>query len=78
MRKIILVISVIFFVSCRNNADVYFNPMANFPDEKVVSLDMDMKGVVNEGIVIPTKNQCDEGAFVFTFEAEEGQYYKIF
>lgn len=77
MKKIILIISVIFFVSCKSNLDINFNPMANFPDDVVV-LDMDMKGIVNEGIVIPSANQCDEGAFVFTFEAEEGQYYKIF
>ncbi len=77
MKKIILIISVIFFVSCKSNLDINFNPMANFPDDVVV-LDMDMKGIVNEGIVIPSVNQCDEGAFVFTFEAEEGQYYKIF
>lgn len=78
MKKIILIISVIFFVSCKSNLDVNFNPMANFSDDEVVVLDMDMKDVVNEGIVIPSANQCDEGAFVFTFEAEEGQYYKIF
>ena len=54
MKKIILIISVIFFISCRNNAGISFNPMANFPDEDVVCLDMDLKGVVNEGIVIPS------------------------
>ena len=63
--------------SC-TNGDHAFDPMANFPDEDVVSLDMDLKGVVNDGIVIPSANQCDEAAFVFNFNAKEGQYYKIF
>lgn len=63
--------------SC-TNGDHAFDPMANFPDEDVVSLDMDLKGVVNDGIVIPSANQCDEAAFVFSFNAKEGQYYKIF
>lgn len=78
MKKIILIISVIFFISCRNNAGISFNPMANFPDEDVVCLDMDLKGVVNEGIVIPSASQAEDGSFVFTFNAKAGQYYKIF
>ena len=65
------------FVSCVNE-DAHFNPMANFPDEDVVVLDMDLKGVVNDGIVIPSVNQAEEGKFVFTFNAEAGQFYKIF
>ena len=78
MKKIILIISVIFLISCRNNVDISFNPMANFPDEDVVCLDMDLKGVVNEGIVIPSASQAEDGSFVFTFNAKAGQYYKIF
>ena len=78
MKKIILIISVFFLISCRNNVDISFNPMANFPDEDVVCLDMDLKGVVNEGIVIPSASQAEDGSFVFTFNAKAGQYYKIF
>ena len=78
VKKIFLIVVLAFaFVSCVNE-DAHFNPMANFPDEDVVVLDMDLKGVVNEGVIIPSKNQCDEAAFVFTFNAEAGQYYKIF
>lgn len=78
MKKIFLIVVFAFaFVSCVNE-DVHFNPMANFPDEDVVVLDMDLKGVVNDGIVIPSVNQTEEGKFVFTFNAEAGQYYKIF
>ena len=78
MKKIILIISVIIFISCGGNEEIYFNPMANFPDENMITLDMDLKGVVNEGIVIPSASQAEDGRFVFSFEAEEGQYYKIF
>ena len=78
MKKIFLIVAFAFaFVSCVNE-DAHFNPMANFPDEDVVALDMDLKGVVNDGIVIPSVNQAEEGKFVFTFNAEAGQYYKIF
>ena len=78
MKKIFLIVAFAFaFVSCVNE-DARFNPMANFPDEDVVVLDMDLKGVVNDGIVIPSVNQTEEGKFVFTFNAEAGQYYKIF
>ena len=43
-------------MSCKD--DVNFNPMSNFPDDKIVALDMDLRNVVNEGIVIPSDNQC--------------------
>ena len=78
VKKIFLIVVFAFaFVSCVNE-DAHFNPMANFPDEDVVVLDMDLKGVVNDGIVIPSVNQAEEGKFVFTFNAEAGQFYKIF
>ena len=78
VKKIFLIVVFAFaFVSCVNE-DAHFNPMANFPDEDVVVLDMDLKGVVNEGVVIPSVNQAEEGKFVFTFNAEAGQFYKIF
>lgn len=77
MKRILLILLSSLLFSC-TNGDHAFDPMANFPDEDVVSLDMDLKGVVNDGIVIPSANQCDEAAFVFSFNAKEGQYYKIF
>ena len=77
MKRIFLILLSSLLFSC-TNGDHAFDPMANFPDEDVVSLDMDLKGVVNDGIVIPSANQCDEAAFVFSFNAKEGQYYKIF
>ena len=54
-----------------------FDPMANFQGDTVF-LDLDMHGVVNSGIVIPSENQCDEGAFVFSFNGKKGHYYKIY
>ena len=76
MKNIFIILIACFLLSCKS--DVAFNPMANFPNEDVVVLDMDLKGVVNEGIVIPSVNQSEDGAFVFTFNANAGQYYKIF
>lgn len=78
MKKIFLIIAFAFsFMSCVHE-DVQFNPMVNFPGDSIVVLDMDLKGVVNDGIVIPSVNQCEDGMFVFNFNAKAGQYYKIF
>ena len=75
------VISVLALFGCDNvkNAKlIQFDPMANFPGGDTVVLDMDLKDVVNQGIVIPSVRQCDGGRFVFEFMGEEGKYYKIF
>ncbi|MBQ5856371.1 MAG: hypothetical protein IIW55_03585 [Bacteroidales bacterium] len=78
MKKIFLIIVFAFsFMSCVHE-DVQFNPMVNFPGDSIVVLDMDLRGVVNDGIVIPSVNQCEDGMFVFNFNAKAGQYYKIF
>ena len=78
MKKIFLIIAFAFsFMSCVHE-DVQFNPMVNFPGDSIVVLDMDLKGVVNDGIVIPSVNQSENGMFVFNFNAKAGQYYKIF
>ena len=78
MKKIFLIIAFAFsFMSCVHE-DVQFNPMVNFPGDSIVALDMDLKGVVNDGIVIPSVNQSENGMFVFNFNAKAGQYYKIF
>ncbi|MBO7287612.1 MAG: hypothetical protein J6U85_05200 [Bacteroidales bacterium] len=78
MKKIFLIIAFAFsFMSCVHE-DVQFNPMVNFPGDSIVVLDMDLRGVVNDGIVIPSVNQSENGMFVFNFNAKAGQYYKIF
>ena len=82
MRKIVFIICAFLLLSCSNknsdNSKYSFDPMSNFQGEQIVSLDMDLYDVVNNGIVIPSANQCDEGCFVVKFEAKKGQYYKIF
>ncbi len=76
MKRILVFLICLSLFSCKD--DISFNPMSNFPDEKTVALDMDLRNVVNEGIVIPSDNQCDESGFTFTFNAKKGQYYKIY
>lgn len=76
MKRILVFLICLSLFSCKD--DINFNPMSNFPDEKIVALDMDLRNVVNEGIVIPSDNQCDEPGFAFTFNAKKGQYYKIY
>lgn len=83
LSKIIcgLVVSMaVVLSSCGRQDDVClsFNPMSNFPEGDVVELDMDMQGVVNQGIVIPSDNQTSDGGFVFSFYGKKGQYYKIY
>lgn len=75
MKRILVFLICLSLFSCKD--DINFNPMSNFPDEKTVALDMDLRNVVNEGIVIPSDNQCESG-FAFTFNAKKGQYYKIY
>ena len=76
MKRILVFLICLSLFSCKD--DINFNPMSNFPDEKTVALDMDLRNVVNEGIVIPSDSQCDDPGFAFTFNAKKGQYYKIY
>ena len=76
MKRILVFLICLSLFSCKD--DINFNPMSNFPDEKIVALDMDLRNVVNEGIVIPSDSQCGEPGFAFTFNAKKGQYYKIY
>ena len=76
MKRILTFLICLSLFSCKD--DINFNPMSNFLDEKIVALDMDLRNVVNEGIVIPSDSQCDEPGFAFTFNAKKGQYYKIY
>lgn len=59
------------------NFDLNFDPLANYQGGDEVCLDMDLHGVVNRGIVIPSKMQNEDG-FVFTFNGKKGQFYKIY
>ena len=76
MKRILTFLICLSLFSCKD--DINFNPMSNFPDENIVALDMDLRNVVNEGIVIPSDSQCDDPGFAFTFNAKKGQYYKIY
>ena len=82
MKKLLYIICILLLSSCNkdnfNKSNHYFDPMSNFQGEQTVCLDMDLYDVVNNGIVIPSSRQCEEGVFVVKFEAKEGQYYKIF
>ena len=75
---LLLPLVVFMMFSCdENREDMSFCPMANFPEGDVVRLDMDLQGVVNKGIVIPSQRQ-NEAGFVFKFRGKKGQYYKIY
>lgn len=82
IRNIVLPFLLLAMMACNDNnvniADLDFNPMVNFAEGDTVLLDMDMKNVVNQGIVIPSERQCDDGGFVFCFYGKKGLYYKIF
>ena len=76
-----LLVAIALLIRCSKTPEVReldFNPMVNFPAGDTVALDMDMKNVVNQGIVIPSFRQCDGGKFVFSFEGQKGLYYKIY
>ena len=76
---LLLPLVFVMMISCDWSRDyLSFYPMANFPEGDVVYLDMDLQGVVNQGIVLPSDNQSTDGGFIFTFEGKEGQYYKIY
>ena len=82
-RQIFAFFIVFLIVLCGCNrgkkADsMHFDPMVNFRGDDTILLDIDMKGVVNQGIVIPSMRQCEGGKFVFEFKGEKGKYYKIF
>ena len=64
-------------LSCQRYKEIAFDPMSNYPSDELVCLDMDLQGVVNSGIVIPSEKQNKEG-FVFTFNGKKGDYYKIY
>lgn len=56
----------------------YFNPMSNFGCSRTVKLDMDLENL--EGVVLPSANQCKQGAFQFKFFTltRKYKYYKIY
>ena len=78
---VILGLFILALCACNrgDNADLaLFDPMVNFHGSDTIILDMDLKGVVSQGITIPSERQCDGGKFIFEFKGEEGKYYKIF
>lgn len=78
-KYVILLLSLAtIIISCRNNKlNNNFDVLYNFSDQDTLYLDMDLKNVVTQGIVIPSVNQGD-GVFKFRFNAKKGQYYKIY
>ena len=58
----------------------FFRPMSNFGHRRTVKLDMDLENAVLDGIVIPSANQCELGAFEFRFFTltKKYKYYKIY
>ena len=75
-RQIFAFFIVFLIVLCGCNrgkkADsIHFDPMVNFRGDDTILLDIDMKGVVNQGIVIPSMRQCEGGKFVFEFKSEK-------
>lgn len=76
--NIVVLMLVLVVSSCDKPDDLAFDPMINFPDGDVVLLDMDLQGVVNQGIVLPSNNQSPDNGFVFSFKGKKGQYYKIY
>lgn len=78
-------LSVPMFVGCGvspkpsyENDALHFDPMLNFQGGDTVCLDMDLVNVVNNGVVIPSRRQCEEAAFVFKFKGEKNKFYKIY
>jgi hypothetical protein len=81
--RIFPIVIMFFMTACglnggKTGSQIQFDPMANFSGGDTILLDMDMKDVVNQGVVIPSARQCDGGKFVFEFKGEKGKYYKIF
>ncbi len=75
---IVLILILSGCEKAKNCKNLDFNPMVNFPNGDTVVLDMDLKNVVNQGIVIPSTRQCADGVFTFEFDGQKGRYYKIY
>lgn len=75
---IVLILILSGCEKAKNCKNLDFNPMVNFPNGDTVVLDMDLKNVVNQGIVIPSTRQCADGVFTFEFDGKKNYYYKIF
>lgn len=81
MKRIFLVsILILVFLSCNNKGNIIieFTPINNFGNKETIVLDMDLDEVVNNGIVIPSINQSEDGYFHIRAEVkprDEGDYY---
>ena len=89
MKKIfILLVTIIVISGCKRNSDFEINNLdvlSNFELKgDTLNLPVDLTDAVTRGITIPTKRQCDEGYFYFSFriinkgKKPEEFYYKIF
>ena len=72
------VVVLLAFLSSCSSEGVDFQMMTNFDGGDTVCLDMDLKDVVNAGIVLPSERQCEGGRFLFSFRGEKGKYYKVY
>ncbi|MDR0790789.1 MAG: hypothetical protein LBO06_08375 [Bacteroidales bacterium] len=82
-KAIILGLTALLFAACGKDTIESFS--IDFPtqsDEKsdTISMTMDLTDAVTEGIIIPTKQQTDDGFFHFnaTITKAEKMYYKIY
>jgi len=74
-------ILLLVLCSCSTKFDVGFEPMSNFPQGDIVTLDMDMENAVTDGIVIPSKNQSPSGFFDMNITVKGSHpqlFYKIY
>lgn len=83
----IFLIAAILSSSChKKNFEIAdFNPFINFDHENdTLVLPIDMTNAIQEGISIPTKQQCNEGYFKISFKIinisnkPKAYYYKVF
>lgn len=62
------VVVLLAFLSACSSEGVDFQMMTNFDGGDTVCLDMDLKDVVNVGIVLPSERQCEGGRFLSLLE----------
>lgn len=88
ISNFILSLSILFAVACSNKNDYEisdFKSIINFDFKgDTLILPMDLSNAISEGIVIPSKQQCQTGYFKFSFKIRNNSgkaknyYYKIF
>lgn len=91
MRIVSFVFLTLVIFACRRKDEFSFTvsdfrALSNFKLEhdSVLNLEADLSDAVLNGIIIPTKNQCNSGYFTFSFklkntsDKEQRLYYKLF